>query len=349
MTGRFVLQPRRDTNFVRVNGVFLAALTVLALLSACFFAPTRGGSANDRPSSGSATPTGSPSMASVPAGPTSSQTSPETAAPAEDPSPSPMVEPPAVPTVQPPPAPTVEPPPGPPAPGGPPPLGSAPVIWLPAGPAFPEDPPPSAFYLALQGTQCAGLPHTNPRGPDLWVAAAFLCSALESKDETMWAKGAMELAQVPRPTEDTCLALAAYDALNRLIIAHQDHPKAEVELIAQTGRACQLRLTGVSASQNGAPESLLSSSVCGGESVWLVGILTRVNVVVVGQQRVPVQITGTRLFFKAPPVQVPGDLAVTAESSAGRVQGTATIRYQGDPRTCLSPPPPPSPSPSPSN
>lgn len=82
------------------------------------------------------------------------------------------------------------------------------------------------------------------------MAAAFLCSALESKDETMWAEGAAELAQVPRPTEDTCLALAAYDALNRLVIPHQDHPKAEVELIGQTGRACQIRLTGVSDPQN---------------------------------------------------------------------------------------------------
>ena len=99
------------------------------------------------------------------------------------------------------------------------------------------------------------------------------------------------------PAEDTCLALAAYDALNRLVIAHQDQPKAEVELIGQTGRACQLRLTGLSASQNGGPESLLSSSVCGGDSVLLVGILTRVHVVVVGQLRMPVQTTGTRLFF----------------------------------------------------
>lgn len=134
-------------------------------------------------------------------------------------------------TVQPPPVPTVEPPPGPPAPGGPPPLGSAPVIWLPVGPAFPEDPPPSAFYLALQGTQCAGLPHSNPRGPDLWVAAAFLCSALESKDETMWAKGAAELARVPRPTEDTCLALT-----DGMRLAAKD-PKA---LPYQTQRAIAL-------------------------------------------------------------------------------------------------------------
>ena len=101
MTGRFGLPPRKHTNFVRANGVFLAALTVLALLSACFLAPTRGGSANDRPSSGSAMPTGSPSMASVPASPSSS----ETAAPTDDPSPTPMVEPPAVPTVEPPPVP----------------------------------------------------------------------------------------------------------------------------------------------------------------------------------------------------------------------------------------------------
>lgn len=157
-------------------------------------------------------PTGSPSMASVTASPSNSQSSSETAAPTEDPYPSPMVDPPAVPTV--------EPPHGPPAPGGPPPVGSAPVVWLPVGPAFREDPPPSAFYQRLQGTQCAGLPHSTPGGTDPWVAAAFLCPALESKDETMWAKGAMELARVPRPTEDTCLALAAYDAL---VIAHQDH------------------------------------------------------------------------------------------------------------------------------
>ena len=227
------------------------------------------------------------------------------------------------------PLPTVRPPAGPdPGAGGPVKPGGPVVVWLPIGPVGPVDP---GWYEALRNRNCSLLPTTSNQPADIWVAAAALCSALASGDDTLWAQGTSQLKSIPRPSN--CLQATVHDVLNGLVSQHFVDPTASVSVVPGSGTACPLELTGLYISGSTMPQNNPQTSVCGGETVWLVGQMLDVHTVLVGQLAIPAQATANTFSFTAPSVPA-GTMRVTAVSSAGALGGAADLTFTGDPSSC---------------
>lgn len=235
-------------------------------------------------------------------------------------------------------------------PAGPAPVAGAPantdapvVVWLSVGPVGPVDP---GWYDALRSRNCGALPHSSNRPADLWVAAGLLCSALASGDGTLWEEGAAQLEALPRPAD--CLQGAVHDVLGGLVSHHRANPTAALAIVPGTGTACPMILTGLYISGSSIPETNPATSVCGGETIRLVGQLLDVQTVILGQMQIPVQTTRNEFSFIAPVVPVAGSMILTAVSSAGPVNGAAVLAFEGDPSQCGPPVQRPTESPAPS-